>query len=165
MTMNIPLDDVELVQLFLRPDGSVKGISFNYFDTDIADLGCCVAERDCWFPFDRPQWLLFTPAPGHRVGRGFFPVKRISFANFLEDDEAETRAVRMEGSLVFRLSPNGLEIDINRNAGVYRTTPRCGKRVFKRATRAVQGWLGKHCALFRLSNKMSGYWKISQQAR
>ncbi|KAL2280008.1 hypothetical protein FJTKL_12977 [Diaporthe vaccinii] len=165
MTMNIPLDDVDLVQLFLRPDGSVKGISFNYLDSDIADLGCCVAEPDCWFPFDQPQWLLFTPAPGRRVGRGFFPVKSISFADVLEDDEVETRAVRMEGSLVFRLSPNGLELDISRNVGVYRTTSRCGKKTFKRATGAVKGWLGKHCALFRLSNRMSKYSKISQQTR
>ncbi|KAG6358930.1 hypothetical protein INS49_012450 [Diaporthe citri] len=168
MTMNIPLDDVDLVQLFLRPDGSVKGISFNYGDSDLADLGCCIAEPGCWYAFLQPRWLLFTPAPGgHRVGgRGFFPVECISFGNVRDlGDGVETNAVRMEGSLVFRLSPDGLEIDMSGDVGVYGTAPRRGKRTFERAARAVKGWLGKHCVLFRLSNKMSRYWKIGQQTR
>lgn len=153
MTMNIPLEDVDLVQLFLRPDGSVKGISFNYRDTDLADLGCCVAEPGCWYAFLRPRWLLFTPAPGHRAGRGFFPVESISFANVRGDDEVETKAVRMEGSLMFRLSRNGLEIDISHDVEVHGTTSRRGKRTFKQAARAVKGWLGKNCALSVLSKK------------
>lgn len=165
MTMNIPLEDVDLVQLFLRPDGSVKGLSFNYWDSDLADLGCCVAEPGCWHAFLQPEWLLFTPAPGHRVGRGFFPVESISFANVREDDEVETKAIRMEGELVFRLSPSGLELDISRNVEVHRTRSKRGKRTFKHAARAVKGWLAKNCVFFRLSNKMPRYRKIGQQTR
>lgn len=164
-TMKIPPVHVDLVQLFLRPDGSVKGLRFDYRDGDWAHLGCCVAEPGCWYAFVQPSWLLFTPAPGHPVGRGFVPVKSISFANIRGDDETETIAIRMKGSLVFRISPDGLEIDTNRDAGVYGTTlqppppaisdgSRRDKRTFKRVAGAVKSWLGKNCVLSVLSTKV-----------
>lgn len=112
MTMDIPLDDVELAQLFLRADGSVKGLSFNYGDGDLAELGCCVAELDGWFAFADPRWLIVKRAPGRTTSRGFFPAKSVRFADTRAGMGAGTEAIRMKGSLMFRLSPGGLEVGI-----------------------------------------------------
>lgn len=110
MTMEIPLDDVELAQLFLRADGCFKGLSFNYGDGDLAELGCCVAELDGWFAFSEPRWLIVKRAPGRTTSRGFFPVRSVRFADTRAGMGAGTEAIRMKGSLVFRLSPDGLEV-------------------------------------------------------
>jgi len=112
MTRNIPLDEVNLVRLVLRPDGSVKGISFTYEDADLAVLGSCEAEPDRWHVFFRPRYLLFTPAPGHRVGRGFFPIEGISFAEVIDGPQTESKAIEMHGSVMLHLSPSGLEMDV-----------------------------------------------------
>lgn len=112
MTMNIPLGRVKSVQLFLRPDGSVKGISFIYEDADLADLGCCEAEPDCWRLFFRPRYLLFSPMLGYPVGRGFFPVESISFAGDIDGPEPESKAVEMQGSVIMHFSPRGLQMDV-----------------------------------------------------
>jgi hypothetical protein len=112
MTRNILLDEVNLVRLVLRPDGSVKGISFTYEDADLAVLGSCEAEPDRWHVFFRPRYLLFTPAPGHRVGRGFFPIEGISFAEAIDGPQTESKAIEMHGSVMLHLSPSGLEMDL-----------------------------------------------------
>lgn len=148
ITMNIHLEDVSLVQLFLRPNGSVQGICFNYRDGDMAELGCCVAQPGCWSAWIQPRWLLFTPSPGHAVGRGFFPVKRISFAETRDLPETGMKVISMWSSIMFRLSADSLEIDIGRR------TVRSGKRSFKRSLRAVKGWFQKNCVLSRLSTKV-----------
>ncbi|KAK2615472.1 hypothetical protein N8I77_002223 [Diaporthe amygdali] len=163
ITMEIPLKDVVMVQLFLYADDSVKGISFNYQDTDIIDFGCCEAEPGGWFPFMRPEYLLFTPLSGHPVDRGFFPVECINFAASLDGTETQTNSIRMKGSLVFRLSINGLEIDArdekdkkevpllieavqeaekrrDTDAG---TRTRC-KRSFDRTRNLLRGWLRRN---------------------
>lgn len=146
MTMKITLDDVELVQLFLRADGSIKGISFNYKDSDFADLGCCVAEPDCWYAFYHPHWLLFRPTRGHRLDRGFFPVETICFADTHDDvPESKMRAIRMQDSLMFRVSPNGLDIGIEFGPG---------KSTFERAKEAFEEWFGRVFVLSRLSTKV-----------
>lgn len=170
--MKIPLEKADLVQLFLRGDGSIKGLSFNYEDSDLADLGCCVAEPDCWYAFLRPQWLLFTPAPGRPLHRGFFPVDRISFAEILDGTETETRAIRMRGSLMFRLSANGLEIDLGRRGRreviqlvedasetelrgeiFGETKDRCIKNILK-ARRAFESCFGGDSVLSRWSKRV-----------
>lgn len=148
ITMDIHLEDVSLVQLFLRPNGSVQGICFNYRDGDMAELGCCVAQPGCWSAWIQPRWLLFTPSPGHAVGRGFFPVKRISFAETRDLPETGMKVISMWSSIMFRLSADSLEIDIGRH------TVRSGKRSFKQSLRAVKGWFQKNCVLSRLSTKM-----------
>lgn len=147
ITMDIHLEDVSLVQLFLRPNGSVQGICFNYRDGDMAELGCCVAQPGCWSAWIQPRWLLFTPSPGHVVGRGFFPVKRISFAETHDLPDTGMKVISMWSSMTFRLSADSLEIDIGRR------TVRSGKRSFKRSLRAVKGWFQKNCVLSRLATK------------
>lgn len=148
ITMSIHLEDVNLVQLFLRPNGSVQGICFNYRDGDMSELGCCVAQPGCWSAWIRPHWLLFSPSPGHAVGRGFFPVKRISFAETYDLPDTGMKVISMWSSIMFRLSADGLEIDIGRR------TVRSGRRSFKRSLRAVKGWFQKNCFLSRLSTKV-----------
>lgn len=148
ITMSFHLEDVDLVQLFLRPNGCVKGICFNYRDGDLAELGCCEAEPGCWSAWIQPRWLLFTPSLGHAVGRGFFPVKKIGFAGTHDLPETGMKVISMWRSIMFRLSPDGLEIDIGRR------TVRSGKKSFKRSLRAVKGWFQKNCVLSRLSNKV-----------
>lgn len=148
ITMNIHLEDVSLVQLFLRPNGSVKGLCFNYRDSDLAELGCCVAEPGCWSAWIQPRWLLFTPSPGHAVGRGFFPVKKISFAGTDDLPETGMKVISMWSSMMFRLSAGRLEIDIGRR------TVRSGQRSFKRSLRAVKGWFQKNSVLSQLSTKV-----------
>lgn len=148
ITMDIHLEDVSLVQLFLRPNGSVQGICFNYRDGDMAELGCCVAQPGCWSAWIQPRWLLFTPSPGHAVGRGFFPVKRISFAETHDLPDTGMKVISMWSSMMFRLSPDRLEIDIGRR------TIRSGKRSFKRSLRAIKGWFQNNCVLPRLVTKV-----------
>lgn len=112
-TMEISLDDVEVAQLFLRADGSVKGLSFCYGDGDLAELGCCVAELDGWFAFVEPRWLIVKRAPSRATNHGFIPVKSVRFADTRVGTGPGTEAIRMKGSLVFRLSPCGLEVGIS----------------------------------------------------
>lgn len=148
ITMDIHLEDVSLVQLFLRPNRSVQGICFNYRDGDMAELGCCVAQPGCWSAWIQPRWLLFTLSPGHAVGRGFFPAKRIIFVETQDLPDTEMKVISMWSSIMSRLSADRLEIDIGRR------TVRSGKRSFKRSLRAVKGWFQKICVLSRLSTKV-----------
>lgn len=148
ITMDIHLEDVSLVQLFLRPNGSVQGICFNYEDGDIAELGCCMAQPGCWSAWIEPHWLLFRPSPGHPVGCGFFPVKKISFADTHDLPDTGMKVISMWSSIMFRLSPDKLEIDIGRR------TVRSGKRSCKWSMRAVKGWFQKNCVLSRLATKV-----------
>ena len=171
--MEIPLKEVELVQLFLRGDNSVKGLSFNYEDSDVADFGCCEAEPGCWHAFLRPQWLLFTPAPGYPLKRGFFPVDSLNFAEALDGTETEMRAIKMQGSLMFRLSPNGVEIhighrgrrDVVQRAEAELETEQGGenvdgtkfmrsKRIFKKARKALKACFGGGSVLTRRSTSV-----------
>lgn len=115
--MSISLARVKLVQLFLHPDGSVKGISFIHEDDDLEDLGCCDAEPDCWHVFFQPKYLLFTPKLGCPVGRGFFPVESVNFAENLVGPEPESMAIEMQGSVKLHLSPSGLQMDVGREVG------------------------------------------------
>lgn len=159
MTMNISLEDVNFVQLFFRSDGSIKGIRFDYGNSDSADLGCCMATQpDGGRAFQRPQWLFFTPAPRRCFNRGFSRVERMSFSDTRDRGlEATMFPIRMLGSVTFRLSENPLEngLENRLKSGLeIGITVRRGERTFKRATRAVKGWLGKVRALSGLSTKV-----------
>ncbi|KAI3395508.1 hypothetical protein diail_1294 [Diaporthe ilicicola] len=158
-TMEVSLDRVKLVQVFLYADhSSVKGLCFIYKDSDMVELGCCEAEPNAWYAFTRPKYFLFTPSPGSCMHRGFFRVESIGFAPSLNGPETETNAILMEDSVMLRLSPEALEIDTRdpeerAAAQIEEATqeiePRLGsngavvirrKRTFKQAMQALKRW-------------------------